>query len=332
LAQDKPSSRADDTPNEGADAIARGLLAGGAARVVTVISTAATREAASRHGTTGLATVALGRAATAGLLLATLTKDDERVTLQLLGDGALGSLTVDAESSGRVRVFVKNPLAQSAEPLPRPGQRASLAASVGAKGQVVVVRDVGLREPFRGQTSLAGGEIDDDVERYLSDSEQIDSALACDVFFDEAGRVSFAGGVLVQALPGSEGSEYVEAARTALKAGFLAKTVAAAQEDGRRVGCEALASGLVGQESGDGDAPPAITWLDRRPVVFHCPCSKERAAATLALLDEDELTHMLASNEQGQVTCNFCRRTYSFSSGEIDAIRADVRQKAGARS
>jgi molecular chaperone Hsp33 len=75
-----------------------------------------------------------------------------------------------------------------------------------------------------------------------------------------------------------------------------------------------------------------MTWLDRRPVVFHCPCSKERAAATLALLDEDELTHMLASNEQGQVTCNFCRRTYTFSSREIDAIRADVRQKAGARS
>lgn len=297
--------------------------------MVTVISTEATREAASRHGTTGLATVALGRAATAGLLLATLTKGDERVTMQLLGDGSLGSLTVDAESSGRVRVFVKNPLAPAGESVPPPGQRASLAGSVGTNGQVVVVRDVGLREPFRGQTSLARGEIDDDVERYLSESEQIDSALACEVLFDEAGRVSFAGGVLVQALPGSEGSAYVEAARARLKAGFLVSSIAAARASGQPVSGESLAEGLVDRDDG---GSLAVSWLDRRPVVFHCPCTKERAAATLALLDEADLSEMVASDEQGQVTCNFCRRTYSFSSAEIDAIRAEVRQKADARS
>jgi len=315
-----------------ADSIARGVLADGAARVVALIATDVAREAASRHGTTGLASVALGRAATAGLLLATLTKDDERVTLQLLGDGPLGSLTVDAQSSGRVRVFVKNPLADTREPAPRPGHhRASLGGSLGRHGQVTVVRDVGLREPFRGQTSFAHGEVDDDVERYLIDSEQIDSAVACEVFCDERGGVSFAAGLLIQALPGSEGSPLVEAARTSLHAGAFTRVLAQALAPSAPAPtAESLAERLVA-ELGDGEAI-AVSWLDRRPVVFHCPCSKERAAATLALLDESELTHMLATNEQGQVTCNFCRRTYTFPEDELDAIRAEVRKKADERS
>jgi len=316
-----------------ADTIARGVLADGAARVVALIATEVAREAASRHGTSGLASVALGRAATAGLLLATFTKDDERVTLQLLGDGPLGSLTVDAQSSGRVRVFVKNPLADTREPVPRPGpHRASLAGSLGHNGQVTVVRDVGLREPFRGQTSFAHGEVDDDVERYLIDSEQIDSAVACEVFCDERGGVSFAAGLLIQALPGSAGSPLVEAARTSLNAGAFTRVLAQALGPSAPAPtAETLAERFVA-ELGDGEEAVAVSWLDRRPVVFHCPCSKERAAATLALLDESELTHMLATNEQGQVTCNFCRRTYTFAEDEIDAIRAEVRKKADERS
>src|SRR5262245_3078002 len=106
------------------DQIARAVMRDAAVRVVAVCATGAAREAARRHGARGGAAAALGRAAVAGLLLATLTKDEERVTLQLLGDGPLGAVTVDATASGNVRAFVKNPRAPVAA---QPGARVPLA-------------------------------------------------------------------------------------------------------------------------------------------------------------------------------------------------------------
>src|SRR6185369_12404180 len=160
--------------------IARGTLDGRTVRVVVALTTAAAREAARRHGARGAAAIALGRGTTAGLLLSTLTKDQERVTLQILGDGPFGGLTVDASSSGHVRAYLKNPALRLPLDAAAGAPRASLAAGVGATGLVSVVRDLGLRETFSGQTALSSGEIDEDVERYLTESEQIASALSCD--------------------------------------------------------------------------------------------------------------------------------------------------------
>ena len=103
---------------EPADVIVRYVVSGGLARVVVVVATDLVREAARRHDATIGAAMAMGRAATAGLLLATLTKGDERVTLQVLGDGPLGALTVDAKADGTARVFVKNPVSYTHLTLP----------------------------------------------------------------------------------------------------------------------------------------------------------------------------------------------------------------------
>ena len=169
--------------------IARCILADGAARLVVALTTPAAEEAARRHQSSGAAALALARGTTAGLLLSTLTKDEERVTLQVLGDGPLGGLTVDASSSGRVRAYLRNPAVRlpplRAATATAP-ERMSLAAAVG-RGIVHVVRDLGLRETFSGETQIATGEIDDDVEHYLIASEQIDSALACDGLLVDAG-------------------------------------------------------------------------------------------------------------------------------------------------
>src|SRR5262245_13257415 len=168
------------------DTIVRCVIDGGAARVVAVVATDVAREAARRHGVTGAAAAALARAGMAGLMLATLTKDDERVTLQILGDGPLGALTADSTAAGTVRMFIKHPLNLAVAA----GLRPSLGAAVGRHGVVSVIRDLGLRENFSGQTEIRDGEIDSDVERYLTESEQIDSALACEVLLDEADRKS----------------------------------------------------------------------------------------------------------------------------------------------
>jgi molecular chaperone Hsp33 len=297
------------------DHITRGLLDGGAARVVAVTTTDVAREAARRHSASVAAAVALARGLTAGLMLATLTKDEERVTLQVLGDGPLGSLTVDATAAGTARAYVKNPAVR----LPRAaaGGRLQIAPVVGSSGLISVVRDVGLRDNFRGQTALVSGEIDQDVEHYLNASEQIESALGCEVLLDAAGEVVGAAGLLVQALPGSEAAHQVQAARDRLRGGELARAMAGAGDVAE------LVAAALGPELG-----PA-QLLDLRPVTFSCPCSRARAGASLSMLGQAEVAQMLVEDGRAEVTCNFCRARYEFSAEDLEIIRRELDKTAG---
>lgn len=312
------------------DVIARCVVGDGVARVVVVTATEFAREAARRHQAHGAAAVAMGRAGMAGLLLATLTKGDERVSLQVIGNGALGALTVDATSAGTARVFVGNPRLSVLAPAAGQAARPRLGDAVGRTGVISVVRDLGLREPFRGQTPLVDGEIDTDVERYLTDSEQIDSTVGCEVLADERGGIEFAAGILVQALPGGLGTELVDAARARLRGGLLA-TVLAGRLSGRptstrpggAITTEEIAAAALGS-----DAASLVQLGPSLPVQFHCPCSRERAAATLAMLGERELLSMIEEDGSGQVTCEFCRRAYEFSDENLETIRRALRAPA----
>jgi molecular chaperone Hsp33 len=305
----------DDERETPEDEIIRGVLTGSAVRVVAAITTATTREAVRRHQAESAAAVGLGRGITAGLLLATLTKDDERVTLQVLGDGPLGGLTVDATSAGAARAYVKHPDLRL--PLPPEG-RVSLAAAVGQSGLVSVIRDVGLGEPFSGRIGLDSGEIDEDVERYLEASEQIASALACDVRRAADGAIDLVAGILVQALPGTDGAAQVAAARALLRDGGFLRAIGASNLDAMDLVAVAL-----GAELGP------IQILDRRPVRFHCPCSRARAGSSLALLGEAELSAMILDDGKAEVTCNFCRARYEFDEAELEVIRRETARPAG---
>lgn len=304
------------------DEIVRCIAAGSTVRVIAAVTTATAREAARRHDAAGNAAIALARGATAGLLLATLTKDEERLTLQVLGDGPLGGVTVDARSSGGVRAYLKNPSAK----LPLVGRaaagRPTLGPAIGRNGLVSVIRDLGLRDTFSGQTSMVSGEIDADVEHYLNVSEQIDSALGCEASFSEldggASEVAFAGGVLIQALPGGQGTAVVERARERLRDGALLRAIG----DDTLV-AESLARAVLG------DDVPDLQVLDARPVHFECQCSRERAIDSLSLLGNTELAAMIIEDGKADVTCNFCRERYEFSETELETIRREGQKPAG---
>jgi len=315
----------DEATGDGGDEIVRCTVDHGAARVVAVTTTNVAREAIRRHAATGASAVALARGLTSGLLLATLTKDQERVTLQVIGDGPLGGVTVDATAEGTARAYVKNVAAHLGAPAMSPSRRPSLAHALGRDGLVSVVRDLGLRESFRGQTSLASGEIDEDCERYLTESEQIDSALRCDTVLAPDGRVLAAAGILVQALPGGRGAAFVHAARERLVAGALCDALAAAVASPARTPPDA---GTLIEEA-LGDVLGAWHALDARPVRFHCPCSRERAGASLALLGAAELATMILEDGQAEVICNFCSAHHDFTGAELELIRRELQGFAG---
>ena len=307
---------------ESSDRIARGLMGDGAARVVAVVATQLVQEAVRRHGATGAAAIAMGRAAVAGLLLATLAKDDERVTLQILGQGPLGAVTVDASGAGTARVFVTKPRVGVPVSKDAPGGRPSIGDAVGRHGLVNVIRDVGLGQDFNGQTPIVDGEIDTDVESYLCRSEQIDSALVCEARLDEAGQVVVAAGVLVQALPHSDGSPAVADARARFREGALGRLVAGAAAAGSALAPADLLEAALAKDLA------SLKRLDERPVAFECPCSRERAASTLALLGEDDLLTLIREEGEADVTCEFCRARYLFTDAALEEIRHSIRRHA----
>ncbi len=237
------------------------------------------------------------------------------MTLQVLGDGPLGGVTVDATAAGRVRAYVKHP---EAPLLPAAGTRASLARAIGHAGLVSVVRDLGLGQPFSGSTSIRSGEIDEDVERYLEESEQVVSALAADAVFAPDGTIALAAGLLVQALPGSDGAAAVAEARALVGGGALARVLGAGTP-----GADELLAALLGDHLGQ------IELLDRRPVLFQCACSRARAGASLASLGEAELAQMILDDGKAEVTCNFCRERYEFDEAELERIRRETAKVAG---
>jgi len=296
------------------DQIMRGLIEGGRVRVVVATATDAVREMVLRHQTLGVPAVALGRGALAGLLLATLTKDEEQVTLQVLGNGPLGGVTVDARSSGRVRGFVKRPAAVPWDPGLASSPRLSLGDAIGKQGVVNVTRDLGLAQNYSGQVALSTGEIDEEVEHYLITSEQIDSVLRCETLVDSDGRVVAAAGLLVQTLPQAHGAAVVEFLRDTLRGpAFTSVLRNALAMD--KVDSESIARAALAQCADD------MQVLEVRAVSFFCPCTRERAQSTLNMLKPEDLKEMILETNEAEVTCNFCGQQYRFSEIEIERIR-----------
>jgi molecular chaperone Hsp33 len=295
------------------DELLRALLDPPRVRVVATVTTETVQAAVGRHGTVGAATVALGRALTSGLLLATLTKGEERVTLQIAGDGPISLITVDADDAGSVRGY----LSPRGVPVPLGAQRRpSIAAAIG-RGEVSVLRDLGLRERYRGSAAIVTGEIDEDVEAYLRLSEQLDSALGCEVVVGREGEAHRAGGLLMQAMPGGE-PELIRAVQHELRTGRLYAALAGSASP---ADAEALARAVLGELP--------LTVLDRRPVRFQCRCSQERALSIVAMLEQPELDDLLAREGAAEITCNFCSARYIIDRATLIEILDQQPQRGG---
>jgi molecular chaperone Hsp33 len=287
------------------DHLIRAVARQAGVRVACALSTRVVADGARRHGLTPAATCAVGKALTSGLLLATMTKGGERVTVQVLGDGPIGSITVDATDEGVVRGYAGHPEAGAAV-----DARGSVARLVGRKGVVNVLRDLGLRELYQGQTALVTGEVDEDLEAYLTTSEQMPSALGCEVVLDGA-RVVAAGGILVQALPGGD-PESVRPVQHLLRSGRLHELLATGIVDARQ-----LAAKMYPTEELE-------VIGDERQVRFQCRCSAERIGDMLRLLSTVDLDEMIADDRPAEITCNFCNTRYDIERSELEKIRAEI--------
>jgi molecular chaperone Hsp33 len=288
------------------DELIRTLSPDGHASVRVLAATGLAREAARRHRTSPTASVALARALMGGLLLASEAQGDERLQIQVRGDGPLGTLVVTADADGRVRGYVQHP---SANP-PLLGARLGLARALGA-GMLRVERNhPAWRQPYAGIVPLLTGELAQDLARYLLESEQKPSALALGVYLGPGGEIEAAGGYLIQGLPGAP-----DAALAALEA-----RVAGLANPSQLLRDGASAEALLALLLGD----LANCRLARIAPRFHCPCGPQRVLRAVALLGRSELREIAGRGETLEVRCAFCAELHRVAPADLAPLLYDA--------
>lgn len=285
------------------DYLIRATAANGQVRAFGVTSRELTETAKNAHDTSPVATAALGRLMSAAVMMgADLKGENDLLTLRMEGDGPMGGLLATADSHGNVKGYAFHP-----EVLLPPNARGKLdvGGALGA-GMLSVVKDIGLKEPYVGQTNLVSGEIAEDLTYYYATSEQIPCSIALGVLMNKDNTVRQAGGFMIQLLPGAS-DELID--RLEERLGELSSITALL--DARKTPEEIL-SGLLG----DFD----LEILEKKPVQFHCDCSRERVERAIVSIGKKEIREMIEEGKPIEAGCQFCNKKYSFSVEELEEL------------
>ncbi len=262
------------------------------------VCTKLVQEAIDIHNCSPLSGMALGRLLIGALLMGdTLKGEKETLTLRINGDGELSSLIAIADSKGSVRGTLSNPLVMNSK---------TVGEAIG-KGSLTVIRDMGLKKPYTSTVPLQSGEIGDDLTFYYASSEQTPSAMGLAVVFDkETLKVKIAGGFFIQLMPDCPEPYVITIEENLSWMGDLHKVL---EEEGT---AEHLLNKIM-----DG---LDIEILEKRDVAYKCPCSKERMERALSSLSKEELASIKEDGKPIVITCDFCKKDYSFSKKEIQKI------------
>ena len=283
------------------DCLVRAISKDGFVNAVAVYTRGLTERARQIHHTSPVATAALGRALAACSMMGNALKDNgASVTMQIKGDGPLGTILTVSDSEGNVRGYVQNPAVDLAL---REDGKLDVGTAVGHSGTLTVIKDLNLKEPYVGSVELLGGEIAEDLASYFVESEQIPTACGLGVLVDRDRSVLRAGGYLIQLLPGAP-----EGIIDRLEKGIMA-------------------AGPVTNLLLENDDPESLLRrvmknfeleiLETVPVEYRCYCSRERMAAALVSLGRKQLTELAEDPNGIELTCQFCDSRQRFTPEEI---------------
>ena len=255
------------------------------------------------HNTSPIATAALGRLLTAGAMMGIMMKgDNDLLTLQIKGTGPIEGITVTANSKGTVKGYVNNP-----EVMLPPSAKGKLdvGGAIG-EGVLTVIKDLGLKEPYVGQTNLVSGEIAEDLTYYYATSEQVPSSVALGVLMNKDNTVRRAGGFFIQLMPFASDEIISKLEKNISKidgiTGLLDKDMTPEM--------------ILEQILGDFD----MEILDKIPTGFQCNCSKERVEKAVISIGSNDIQEMIDDKEPVEVNCHFCNEHYMFSVEELKVL------------
>ena len=284
------------------DYVVRGIAADSQIRAFAACTTAAAEEARSRHDTSPTATVALGQLMTAGTMMGAMMKNDTDIlTLQIRGDGPIGGITVTADNQGNVKGYVFNPDVS----VPVKNGKINVADALGI-GLLNVIKDMGLKEPYVGQTILETSGIAQDLTYYYMNSEQIPSSVGLGVLMKKDNTVKCAGGFIIQLMPYAEDA-VIDKLEENLKG---ITSVTELLENGYTP--EMILELLLGNLG--------FEVTDTLPAKFFCNCSKDRVEKAVVSIGREEIQKMIEEGEDIEVKCHFCNTAYQYTIAELQKI------------
>ncbi len=284
--------------------IFRAMTRDGSAQIFVINSTDIVNSAIRYHESAPTASAALGRVLTAASMMGSTLKDKgNTITVNFRGDGPCGHVLAVSDYKGNVKGYVQNPDTD----LPRKENgKLDVGAAVG-KGTLVVIKDMGEKEPYNGVVPIVSGEIAEDITSYYAESEQIPSLCALGVLINPDGTCKASGGVLIRLLPNAaeETISVIEKNASALSAVS-----------------SLFAKGMTNEQIA-GIALNGVEYdaFDEYRVEYHCDCSRDRMGRALLTLNPYELWNMLVQDKQIETCCQFCKRKYVFTGADIEALR-----------
>ena len=284
------------------DYIVRATAADNQVRAFAATTRNLVETARQHHETSPVATAALGRLLTAGAMMGSMMKNEKDIlTLQIRADGPLEGITVTADSQGNVKGYVLNPDVM----LPPKNGKLDVCGAVGI-GLLNVIKDMGLKEPYVGQTILVTSEIAEDLTYYFANSEQVPSSVGLGVLMEKDNTVKCAGGFIIQLMPFAE-----------------EKTIAKLEENLKNVTSvtELLNRGYTPEQLLEeifGDLGLEIT--DTIETKFYCNCSKERVEQAVVSIGRKDIQEMIDDGEDIEVKCHFCNTSYKYTVEELKDI------------
>lgn len=291
------------------DYIVRATAADNQIRAFAITSRDLVEKARQIHNTSPVATAALGRSLSAGAMMGSMMKgEQDLLTLQIRGDGPLGGITVTADSKAQVKGYVNEP----AVLIPANAKgKLDVSGAIG-KGMLQVIRDLGMKEPYVGQTELQTGEIAEDLTYYFATSEQIPSSVGLGVLLNRDNTVRQAGGFIIQLMPYTE-EKVIDALEKRL-AGMNSVTELLDQG----LTPEGILEELLGEFG--------LTVNDTIPTGFSCNCSKERVEKAIISIGSKEIREMIRDGKPIEVKCHFCNEAYTFTIEELKEILNKAKQ------
>lgn len=290
------------------DYIIRATAADGQIRAFAATTCGLVEYARSAHNTSPVATAALGRLLTAGAMMGVMMKgEDDLLTIKIEGDGPIKGLTVTADSKGNVKGYVFHP-----EVMLPPNDKGKLdvAGALGI-GVLSVIKDIGLKDPYVGQTILVTSEIAEDLTYYFATSEQTPSSVALGVLMNRDNTVRQAGGFILQLLPGASEEIIAKLEKKLSEITSITSMLDAGKTP------EMILEEILGEFG--------LEILDQIPTQFYCNCSKERIEKALISVGKQELQSMIDDGETIEVNCHFCNKHYPITIEELRLLLEKAR-------
>ncbi len=290
------------------DYLIRGIDRLGRLRVFAATTTNLVEHARVTHNTSPTATAAIGRVLTAGVIMGSMMKNEKDIlTLKISGDGPIGTILVVSDNKGNVKGVVDHP---SADVPSRSDGKLDVGRLVGKNGVVTSIMDLGLREPYVGQSSLVSGEIAEDIANLYLVSEQQPSAIALGVLIDKDISCKAAGGYFIQLLPGID-EEDIDKIEEKIKASLPISTMI---EQGL------TPEDIIMELLGDFD----IEILNKMDLNYNCNCSRDKIRKVLISLGREEIEDIIEEDGKAEVVCHFCNTKYQFNKEDLTKILVDI--------